>query len=87
MEVSEIGERIKVRADFYPNGKVMPLLFKRNGYETFRVSQVNSTWEDREQEHRLLYFSVSVEGSDDVFQLCFREDDRTWWLQYVMLNG
>jgi len=87
MQIAEIKERIKVRADFHPNGKVVPLLFKRNGHETYRVRRINSTWEDREQEHKLLYFSLSVEGSDDVFQLCFREEDRTWWLECVMLEG
>ena len=87
MQIAEIRERIKVRADFTPGGKVVPLLFKRKGQEVFRVTRVNATWEDREQENKLLYFSVSVDKSDDVFQLCYREEDRTWWLDCVMLEG
>jgi len=87
MEIAELKERIKVRADFSPGGKVVPVLFRRNGHDVFRVTRVNSSWEDREQQNKLLYFSVNVDGSDDVFQLCYREEDRTWWLDCVMLDG
>jgi len=87
MQIVEMKEAIKVRADFIPGGKVVPLLFKRRGQGVFQVRRVNSTWEDKEQEHKLLYFSVNTDKCDDVFQLCFREEDRTWWLECVMLDG
>ena len=87
MQITEINEPVKVRADFSPGGKVVPLLLKRRDRRVFRVTRVNSTWEDREQQKKLLYFSVSVEESDDVFQLCYREEDRTWMLECVMQEG
>ena len=86
MEVAHIKERIKVRADFAPSGKVTPLLFKR-GQMIYRIRRVNSIWEDRQQQGKLLYFSVLTDRSDDVFQLCYRHDDRSWWLELVMMDG
>jgi hypothetical protein len=87
MQIAEIREPVKVRADFFPGGTVMPLRFKRKGHEAFRVRQVNSTWEDTEREQRRLYFSVTTDRSDDAYQLCYQEDDRTWWLDSVMMDG
>ena len=87
MEITRIRERIKVRADFTSGGKVLPRLFKRKNGETCRVARVNCTWEDREEQGRLLYFSINVEDSDDVFQLCYRARDHTWLLECVMLEG
>jgi hypothetical protein len=87
MQIAEIRERVKVRADFSPGGEVVPLLFKRKNQEVFRVARVHSTWEDKEQQNRLLYFSVSTDKSDDVFQLCYQDEDRSWWLECVMMDG
>ncbi|MCD6415139.1 MAG: hypothetical protein J7M08_00370 [Planctomycetes bacterium] len=87
MEITHVNQPIKVRADFLPGGGVTPLLFKWNGRRTFRITRVNSSWEDSEQQHKSLYFSVNTDRSDDVFQLCFRQEDRTWWLQCVMMEG
>jgi len=86
MQIVEVKERIKVRADFSPAGEFVPIRFKR-GNEDFRVIRVNSTWEDRREDNRHVYFSVNVEECDDVFQLCYRERDRTWLLDCVMLDG
>ncbi len=87
MQVVQINERIKVRADFTPGGRIIPLKFKRGEQEPFRVRKVNASWEDRGDGSRLVYFSVSVDRSDDVFQLRYREKDRTWWLDSLMLEG
>lgn len=87
MHIANVKERIKVRADFSPGGSVSPLLFKRKSREAFRVTRVNATWEDREQRHKILYFSVLTDRSDDVFQLSYREEDRSWWLDCVMMDG
>ena len=87
MEIAEIKERVKVRADFNPGGRVMPLLFKRQDGEAFRVARVHSSWEDAEQEDRILYFSVTTDKSDDVFQLSYHDAERTWWLENVMMEG
>ena len=87
MHVVEMKERVKVRADFSPGGQMLPRLFKRGEQEPFRVKQVHATWEDREAAGKRAYFSVSVEQSDDVYQLCYQEHDRTWWLNAVMMEG
>ena len=46
MQIAEIKEAVKVRVDFSPGGKMVPLLFKRKNQEVYRIRQVNSTWED-----------------------------------------
>jgi len=87
MQVAELNERIKVRADFSPGGKIVPILFKRRGEEALRVRSVHASWEDRESNGKRLYFSVSVDRADDVFQLRYQEHDRTWWLESVTTEG
>ncbi|MFW6107324.1 MAG: hypothetical protein ACOC8A_01390 [bacterium] len=87
MQVAQIHEPVKVRADFLPGGTVVPLLFKRRDQRVFRVRQVNSTWEDTEQESTRLHFSVTTDRSDDAYQLCYQAEDRTWWLDSVMMDG
>ncbi|MFW6159219.1 MAG: hypothetical protein ACOC8E_07670 [Planctomycetota bacterium] len=87
MQMTEIRERVKVRADFFPGGKVVPLLVRRKGLDPFRVRRVHSSWEDKEHGGRRLYFSVTTDLSDDTYQLCYREEDRTWWLDSVMMDG
>ena len=87
MEAVETKERIKVRADFTPGGKIVPIMFKRGQQDPLRVRKIHAVWEDRETQGRLLYFTASVEGSDDIFQLRYREKDRTWWLDCLMPGG
>lgn len=87
MQVVEIGERIKVRADFTPAGRIIPLMFRRGRHDPLRIRRINATWEERGHGSRTVYFSVSVENSDDVFHLRYREEDRTWWLDSLAMDG
>ena len=87
MQVVEMNERIKVRADFTPGGRIVPLLFKRERQDPFRIKEVHASWEDREAGGRRVYFSVSVERSEDIYQLCYQEHDRTWWIDSLMIDG
>lgn len=87
MEIAELKERVKVRADFHPGGGVVPLRFKRQDGSAFRIARVHSSWEDTEQEDRILYFSVTTDKSDDIFQLAYHDAERTWWLESVMMEG
>ncbi len=87
MQSVEINERIKVRADFTPAGRIIPLMFKRDHRDPFRIKKVNATWEDRGSKGKIAYFSVTVDKSDDVFQLRYRESDRTWWLDSLLMDG
>lgn len=84
MQVEEIGEVIKVRADFQ-GGAIRPLLFRRGG-ELHRITQVHARWEDREGQHKLYYFSVGAENGD-VFQLHLHTGDLLWILDSVMMEG
>ena len=86
MQTVEIKERIKVRADFTAGGKIVPRLFRRNEHHIFRVKKINAAWEDKEANGKLLYFSVSVEESDDIFQLCYRESERSWWIDSIIIG-
>lgn len=87
MQATRINERIKVRADFSPGGRLTPVLFKRGERGALRVAAVNASWEDREGDGKLLFFSVRVAESDDIFQLRYRESDRTWWVDSVLMDG
>jgi len=87
MQIVELNERIKVRADFTPAGRIIPLMFRRDRQEPFRIRGVNATWEERNSGGRVVHFSVSVKNSDDVYQLRYREQDRTWWLDSLLMEG
>lgn len=77
---------IKVGAGLYPSGQATPRLFK-GGHRTFRVERVNNSWESRDGNYKVLHLTVTVTESDDIFQLCFREKDLTWWLEKVRMEG
>ena len=69
MQVTELNDPIKVRANFSPGGQVTPRLFT-HGPRTFRVKRVNARWEDRDGNYKVLHLTVTVTDSDDIFQLC-----------------
>jgi hypothetical protein len=83
MQVEELHEQVKVRADFQ-GGRIRPLLFRR-GERIFAVRRVNTSWEDREGKHKSYYFSVSVK-TGEVYQLCLRTGDMLWYLESVMMD-
>jgi len=87
MQAVEINKRIKVRADFTPGGRIIPLMFKKAHYEPYHVRKVNAVWEDQESKRKVVYFSLTVAESDDVFQLRYCESDRTWWIDSVLMDG
>ena len=83
MQVENLNERIKVRADF-EGGTTRPILFKR-GVRVFRVERLAATWEDRDGGAKVCYFSVESEGA--VYQLSWRVQDNLWYVDAVMLEG
>jgi len=87
MQSVEINKRIKVRADFTPDGKIVPLMFKTAQREPYHVRKVNAVWEDRASKRRVVYFSLTVTESDDVFQLRYCESDRTWWIDSLLMDA
>jgi hypothetical protein len=84
MLVEQLDEPIKVRADFQ-GGVIRPLLFRR-GPICHRVVQLNTCWEDREGQHKIYFFSVSV-ASGDVYQLRFHAGDLLWYADSVMMEA
>ncbi len=84
MQVVEIREPVKVRADFQ-GGAITPLAFRRAG-RAHRIARLNARWEDREGREKRLYFSVTDEAGD-VYQLCLRAADMVWVLETVVVPG
>ena len=76
----------RVRAHFSPGSKVMPRRIDY-GHRTCRVKQVNTRWEDRNGNCKILHPRVTVTDSGDVFQRCHREKDLTWLLEKVRMVG
>jgi hypothetical protein len=84
MLIEPLQEAIKVRADFQ-GGTIRPVLFRR-GPVLHRVQAVHASWEDREGQQKILYFSVSV-VSGDVYQLSFHSGDLLWFADSVMMES
>ncbi len=83
MQVMELHEAVKVRADFQ-GGRIRPLLFRR-GDQVYTIRRVNTSWEDREGKHKNFYFAVSV-GSGDVYQISFKGGEMVWYLESVTMD-
>lgn len=74
-----IGEVIKVGAVF-GGGKVLPRWFVWKGRK-YTVEEITYTWKDKEGRETLHHFSVT-DGSD-LFELCYREREMSWYLASV----
>ena len=83
MQVMELHEAVKVRADFQ-GGRIRPLLFRR-GDQVYTIRRVNTSWEDREGKHKNFYFAVSV-GSGDVYQISLKGGEMVWYLESVTMD-
>ena len=84
MQLVEIGESVKVRSDI-GGGRIVPLLIRR-GEATYRIKQVNSSWEDREGSGKTYYFSVTTD-SGDILKLSLKSEDMIWRIESVILEG
>jgi len=82
MNIEQINEPVKVRADFQ-GGRIRPLKFKR-GVQEHVIRTVNAHWETREGRRKLHYFSVTIE-SGDVCQLYFNSEELVWWLDSITM--
>ncbi len=83
MNIEEIGEPIRVMADFHGGGAV-PLRFRWSN-RTYVVSQVNGKWVDRADDGCRLHYSVQVGSETYYIHFCCTEVQ--WWLDQVMLQG
>lgn len=84
MQVVELHEAVKVRADFH-GGRIRPLLIRR-GDRVHVIRRINTSWEDREGKHKNFYFAVSI-GSGEVYQISLRTGEMMWYLESVMMDG
>jgi hypothetical protein len=78
-----IGEIIKVGAVF-GGGKVLPKWFVWKGRK-YEVEEITYTWKDKNGRETLHHFSVT-DGSD-LFELCYREREMSWYLASVEVEG
>jgi len=83
MTIEEIGEAIRVRADF-AGGKARPVEF-RWGRRNYRVKTINGEWADRHGDGYSLHYSVQAGG--ETYFLHFSSNDVQWWLDRVILPG
>lgn len=81
--VEVIDEPIDVSAIFR-NGRIKPLSFIWNR-ERYEIKEVTYTWNDRQGEARLFYFSVS-DGAN-LYELCFNSKTMDWKLNRVYIEG
>ncbi len=84
MQIETLDEVVSVRADF-SGGELTPRVFRRGG-KTYRVTEVNARWIDREGGHPAYHFSVQAESGDTYF-LCLTTSDMLWRVERVVLEG
>lgn len=83
MHTEEIYEPILVDAVF-TNSKIKPRWFIWKGRK-YSVQEVTYSWQDREGEASLVYFSVS--DGTNIFEICFNQKTLNWHLARVHIEG
>lgn len=82
MKIEEIGEPIRVLADFQ-SGEMNPLRFRWAG-RTYPVKTINGRWVDRQGENYCLHYSVQSGG--ETYYIHFASREVQWWLDKVILE-
>jgi hypothetical protein len=75
----QIKEPVEMLAHFSPQGVIRPLAFSW-GKRMHKVLRTTYRWHAGRGRAALHYFAV-VTKSEDAFQLCYRDEDATWWLE------
>ena len=85
MQIENLNEIIKVRADFLP-GKIIPVCFQRNG-RRYTVSKVHTSWSDRDGLYKCVYFAIEAKSDCDTgtYEIHFNSKDFLWHLDRVVL--
>lgn len=78
----QLDEPIKVGAVFQKT-HVIPCWFVRQG-QRHEIKEIAFTWQDRQGNARLLYFSVS--DGRDVYQISFNTETFSWKLDKVFVE-
>jgi hypothetical protein len=77
----EVQEPVLALVRFSPEGEIRPLAFVWAG----RRHQVKTTtyrWRTGKGRETCRHFAVTTE-SEDAFQLTYREESATWWIEQV----
>jgi hypothetical protein len=85
MAYSQIQEPVEVIARFSPQGMIQPLAFDWGG-QRHRVQKVTYRWRTGKGRATLRFFAVMTDAKD-ACQLCYRDEDATWWLERVWIPG
>jgi len=83
MKIEEIGEPIRVLADF-SGGSAEPVRFAWNG-RSYKIDRVNANWLDRQCDGYCLHYSVQV--GDETYFLHFASSEVQWWLDQLAVEG
>jgi len=75
----DIAEPVEVVASFSPEGMIHPLSFAWAGRE-HQVREITYRWRTGKGRSTLRFFAVTTE-TEDAYQLCYRDEDSTWWLE------
>jgi len=81
MSYVHIKEPVEVIVQFSPQGLIHPLAFSWAGRQ-YRVKKTTYRWRTGKGRETLRFFSV-VTRAENAYQLCFKDEDATWWLEKV----
>lgn len=81
----ELQEPVAAWVEFSPQGEIRPRAFAREG-RRLRIKQVTYRWRTGKGRETWRHFSVVTENGD-AFQLSYREESATWWIERVWTEG
>ncbi len=77
----EVQEPVTALVQFSPHGEIRPLAFLWAG-KRHRVKLTTYRWRTGKGRETLRHFAVVTE-TEDAFQLSYREESGTWWIEQV----
>ncbi|NIM07375.1 MAG: hypothetical protein GTN69_09850 [Armatimonadetes bacterium] len=86
MGYAQIQESIEVIALFSTKGSIQPLAFTWAGRQ-YQVQKTTYRWRTRQGRATLHFFAVVTSKTEDAYQLCYRDEDTTWWLEKAWTAG
>jgi len=81
----EIQEPVLAWVEFSPQGEIRPLAFEREG-RRHRVKQTTYRWRTGQGRETWRHFAV-ITKSGEAFQLSYREESATWWIDQLWTEG
>jgi len=81
----EMQEPVLALVQFSPQGEIRLLAFVRAG-RRHRVKQTTYRWRTGQGRETWRHFAVITE-SEEAFQLSYREESATWWIDQLWTEG